>query len=133
MSREEIYTEMKEAIGQVPGFFESLPDASLEMEWNLFKRYALSDDGAIPPKYRELMGLAAAAATHCWYCVNFHTGTAKLHGATDEEIQEATYLAKFGAGWSTYLNGSAYDKEKFLKELHEVGEYLSSKQILAYK
>ena len=37
----------------------------------------------------------------------------------------ATMLAKFGANWSTYLNGTLYDKEKFTKELNEVGAYLS--------
>ena len=127
MSREDVYAEMKETIGRVPGFFENMPDDSIVMEWDLFKRYVLKEDSEIPPKYRELIGIAVAAATHCWYCSNFHTGTAKLHGATDEEIQEAVHLAKFGTSWSTYLNGSLYDKERFLKELHEVGEYLSGK------
>jgi AhpD family alkylhydroperoxidase len=131
MSREEVYTEMKETLGKVPGFFESMPDDSLKMEWDLFKKYSLSDDGEIPPKYRELMGLSAAAATHCWYCANFHSATAKMHGATDAEIQEAIHLAKFGAGWSAYLNGSLYDHEKFMKELQEIGEYISSKQLVA--
>ena len=127
MTRDELYAEIEETLGQVPGFFKGIPDNSLELEWNLFKRYVLQEESEIPPKYRELIGIAAAAATHCWYCSNFHTGLAKLHGATDEEIQEAVHLAKFGAGWSIYLNGIVYDKEQFLKELTEVGEYVSKK------
>jgi AhpD family alkylhydroperoxidase len=133
MSREEVYTEINEAIGQVPGFFENMPDDSLVMEWDLFKRYVLREESEIPPKYRELIGLASAAATHCWYCVNFHTAAARMHGATDEEIQETVHMAKVGTGWSTYLNGMDYDKEQFMKELHQIGEYLSSKKLVAYK
>ncbi len=125
MSRLEIHAEIKEALGIVPGFFEGMPDDSLEREWGLFKRYVLQEEGEIPPKYRELIGVAAAAAKQCWYCSNFHSGVARLHGATDAEIQEAVHLAKFGAGWSAYLNGTLYDKDQFLKELSEVGEYVS--------
>lgn len=128
MSRGEIYDQMIEALGVVPGFFEAMPDDSLEMEWALFKRYVLQNESAIPPKYRELIGIANAATKQCWYCSNFHTGVAKLHGATDEEVQEALLLAKFGTGWSAYLNGSLYDKDRFLKELQAIGEYLSKKK-----
>ena len=49
----------------------------------------------------------------------------RFHGASDAEVQEATHIAKFGAGWSTYLNGTLYDREKFLKQLNEIGEHLS--------
>ena len=128
MSREDVYSEMKEMIGLVPGFFEAMPDDALVNEWELFKKYILVDNTTIPAKYRELIGVAIAAAGHCWYCSNFHAGTSKLNGATDEEIQEAIHLAKLGVGWSAYLNGSVYDRDRFLKELQDVGEYLTSKQ-----
>ena len=126
MNREKVYSEIKEALGLVPGFFESMPSDSLELEWGCFKRYVLQEKSEIPPKYRELIGIAAAAANHCWYCANFHTGVAKLHGATDEEVQEAVHLAKFGTGWSTYFSGMIYDHDKFLSELQSVGEYISN-------
>ena len=48
MNREEVYTEIKEALGMVPG-------DSLEMEWDLFKRYVLQEESKIRPKYRELI------------------------------------------------------------------------------
>ena len=46
-----------------------------------------------------------------------------------EEVvnEEATLLAKFADGWSTYFRGSLYDKDLFLKELTDIGTYLSSK------
>ena len=127
MSREKINEEITQALGQVPGFLKDQPDAAIAAEWELFKRYELSDDTAIPPKYRELIGIAVAAATHCWYCSNFHSGVAQLHGATAEEIQEATLIAKFAMSWSTYLNGTLYDKDKFMKELGEIGAHLGGK------
>lgn len=127
MNREEIYTEIKDALGLVPKFFEDMPEDSLEIEWDLFKRYVLQEESEISPKYRELIGIAVAAAKQCWYCSNFHTGMAKLHGATDKEIQEAVHLAKFSAGWSAYINGTVYDRDQFKKEIQQVGAYLSDK------
>lgn len=124
MSRESVYAEMKEALGLVPGFFQSVPDHSIDAEWELFKRFELLET-SIPPKYRELIGTAVAAAGSCWYCANFHSGLAKFHGATDEEVQEAVHLAKFGVGWSAYLNGTVYDRARFSEELEAVGAYLT--------
>jgi AhpD family alkylhydroperoxidase len=127
MSKEEIFAEITQALGKVPGFFESIPEESLEAEWALFKRFELSPS-SLEPKVRELIGIAVAASEHCWYCANFHTGLARFHGATDDEVQEAVHFAKFSTGWSTYLNGLVYDQEKFLSELHEVGAYLDSQR-----
>lgn len=124
MSREAVYAEMQEVLGQVPGFFEGIPDDTLDAEWDLFKRFNLGET-SIPAKYRELIGLAVASVLHCWYCSNFHTGASQLHGASEAEIQEAVHIAKFVAGWSSYLNGSLYDRDRFLKELKEIGEHLS--------
>lgn len=126
MERKEIVDEIKETLGKVPGFMNSLPDDTLENEWGLFKRFELQES-SIPPKYRELMGLATASALHCWYCAGFHKAMAQLHGATDEEIQEASHYAKFSSGWSTYLNGIMYDKDAYVKELHDIGEYVAAK------
>ena len=128
MLRKEIDAEITEALGQVPNFLQQIPDEAIEAEWNLFRRYTLSDQTAIPPKYRELIGIAVAAAQGCWYCSNFHTGVAGLYGATSEEIQEATLIAKFSLGWSAYLNGTIYDKEVFITQLHEIGGYLSKEK-----
>lgn len=126
MSRKTVYPEIEEALGQVPTFFKQMPEDSLKGEWALFQRYVLNDETAIPPKYKELIGVAVAAAMQCWYCSNFHQGVAGLHGASEKEIQEANLLAKFAAGWSKYFNGSLYDRDLFLKELSEVGAYLSN-------
>ena len=50
-------------------------------------------DGAIPPKYRELMALAVACTTQCPYCLDVHTAAAKAAGATREEVAETAFIA----------------------------------------
>ena len=92
MSRQEIYGQMRDMFGEVPGFFETLPDSSLELEWELFKRVQF-EPGPIPNKYRELIGIAVAAAKGCPYCSFFHTEAARLNGATEDEIEDAVHFA----------------------------------------
>jgi AhpD family alkylhydroperoxidase len=127
MTREEVYREIEGTLGLVPSMFRAIPDSSLEMEWELFKRLQLQD-GPIPTKYRELIGLGMAAATRCRYCVLFHTEVAKLHGATDAEIEDALHFAKSSAGWSTYINGLQIDFDEFKKEVRRIVEHVRSLQ-----
>src|SRR3990167_7469924 len=87
MKRQEVYNQITEMFGVVPSMFKELPDSTLELEWQLMKKSQF-DEGAIPNKYRELIGVAIAAITKCKYCSFFHTEIAKLNGATDEEIEQ---------------------------------------------
>ena len=127
MTREDIYQEIERTLGLVPSMFRAIPDSSLEMEWDLFKRLQL-EEGPIPAKYRELIGLGMAAATRCRYCVLFHTEVAKLYGATDTEIEDALHFAKSSAGWSTYVNGLQIDYDEFKKEVRRIVEHVRSLQ-----
>ena len=43
MSRQEVYREIEEAFGLVPTFFKLVPDSSVELEWQLFKRTQLEE------------------------------------------------------------------------------------------
>jgi AhpD family alkylhydroperoxidase len=126
MSRQEIYKEMEEMFGLVPSFFKLVPDSSLELEWQLFKRVQF-EPGPVPNKYRELIGVAIAAVTKCRYCALFHTEGARLNGATDAEIEDAVHFAKSSAGWSTYLNGMQIDYDQFKSEMKCVSEYIRAK------
>ncbi len=127
MNRQQVYDQIKEMFGLVPGFFKAIPDSSLEMEWNLFKRVQF-DEGPIPNKYRELMGLAIAAVTKCRYCAFFHTEAARLNGATDAEIEDAVHFAKSSAGWSAYINGLQTEFEQFKDEVLQICEHVRSLQ-----
>jgi len=124
-SRTDVERDINETLGLVPSFFERIPDDALDHEWELFKRWELTET-EIPSKYKELLMLAVHAETHCHYCLLFHTEVAKLYGASDREIQEAVHLAKHTVGWSTYLNGTREDYDRFEQELHRIGEHLSA-------
>lgn len=127
MNRQEIYKEIESMFGLVPSFFKAVPDSSLELEWQLFKRVQL-EEGPIPQKYRELMGVAISAVMKCRYCTLYHTEAAKLNGATDAEIEDAVHFAKLSSGWSTYINGLQIDYEQFKSEIQRASEYVRSMQ-----
>ena len=127
MTRDEVYKDIEEMFGFVPSFFKTIPDSSLDLEWKLMKQTEFAD-GAIPNKYRELIGIGISAVTKCRYCSLFHTEVAKLHGATDAEIENAVHFAKLSAGWSTYLNGMQTDYDQFKEEVHRAADYIRSKQ-----
>jgi AhpD family alkylhydroperoxidase len=127
MTRQEVYNEIEETFGLVPSMFRALPDSSLELEWQLFKRVQL-EESAIPNKYRELIGLAISGVTKCRYCAFYHTEVAKLFGATDEEIEDALHYAKSSAGWSAYINGLQLDFEQFKDEILQACEHVRSAQ-----
>jgi AhpD family alkylhydroperoxidase len=127
MSREEIYREIEEMFGLVPSMFKVVPDSSLELEWKLFKRVQF-DEGPIPNKYRELIGVAISAVTKCRYCAVYHTEVAKLYGATDAEIEDAVHYAKSSAGWSTYINGLQVDFNQFKEEVRQACEHVRAMQ-----
>jgi AhpD family alkylhydroperoxidase len=127
MSRQKIYNEIEDTLGLVPTFFQRLPDSSLELEWELFKKIEI-EESSIPGKYRELMGLATSAAIRCRYCTFFHTEMAKLYGATEEEIDDALQYAKMVSGWSTFVNGLQLDFEQFKDEVTQACEHVRLSQ-----
>jgi AhpD family alkylhydroperoxidase len=127
MSRDEIYQEIEQMFGLVPSMFKAVPDSSLELEWKLFKRVQF-DEGPIPNKYRELIGVAISAVSKCRYCALYHTEVARLYGATDAEIEDAVHYAKSSAGWSTYINGIQLDYDQFQEEIRRACEHVRALQ-----
>lgn len=123
MTRDEVYRDIKDTLGTVPAWIGKIPDEYIEQEWDLLKRLQLGETH-IPGKYKELIGIAVSAATRCDYCAFFHTEAAKLHGATDAEIEEAAHFAKLSSGWSTYVHGVQIDLNEFKRETREVMDYL---------
>ena len=129
MSRDKIFKEIEDSLGLVPSMFKTIPDSVLEYEWGIFKKIQL-EEGNIPLKYRELMGLAASAATKCSYCTLFHTEMARLHGANDAEIEETLRYVKNSSGWSSYINGLQIDHEVFKAEIQKACAYVRSKSLV---
>jgi ribonuclease HI len=50
-------------------------------------------EGAIPAKYKELMGLVASAGLRCDDCINYHIIQSYRLGATRDEQQESLNVA----------------------------------------
>jgi len=128
MTRQEVYRDIEQTFGLVPSMFKDVPDSTLEEEWKLFKTIQL-EEGVIPLKYRELIGVAISAVTKCRYCTTYHTEVARLFGATDEEIEAAVHYAKSSAGWSAYVNGLQIDYDQFRNEVKQACEHVRTSQM----
>ena len=50
-------------------------------------------DGALPSKTKQLIAVAVAHVTQCPYCIRGHTQAAQRHGASEQEIMEAIWVA----------------------------------------
>ncbi len=115
--------DIRKSLGIVPGFMKGLPQDTLVNEWPMFKKYTLGES-EIPGKYREMIGLAIAANIKCPYCQLFHTGAAKMQGATDKELSEIAFLASYTARWSSMIHAQHYDYNTFVKETEQIGAHL---------
>ncbi len=122
--RREAERDIEQTFGLVPEFFKRVPDYLLPTEWASFKSLVLSDETAIPNKYKELIGLAVSGATRCRYCAYFHAEAARLFGASEDEITETAMIAKNTMGWSTYLNTLQFDYDKFVEEFDQMAAYV---------
>jgi AhpD family alkylhydroperoxidase len=116
--------DIEETLGLVPEFFDRVPDYLLPTEWASFKSLQLSDETALPNKYKELIGLAVSGATRCRYCAYFHTEAARLFGASEDEINETALIAKNTMGWSTYLNTLQFDYDAFVAEFDQIAAHI---------
>jgi ribonuclease HI len=55
-------------------------------------------EGAVPAKYKELMGLTASACLRCDDCINYHVIQAYRLGASHKEQEEAINVALIVGG-----------------------------------
>lgn len=54
---------------------------------------AVFSDGALSGKMKQIVAVAVAHVTQCPYCIKGHTRTALRHGATEQELMEAIWVA----------------------------------------
>jgi AhpD family alkylhydroperoxidase len=127
-TRAEVFRDVKEMFGQVPAWLEEVPESALAAFWGLERDFYLAET-KIPNKYKELIGIGVSGATRCKYCALFHTEAARLFGATDEEIAEASMMAGVTMCASTFLNAQQTDYERFAKETREIVEYVKNQQM----
>jgi len=112
--------DIQKTFGFVPGFLKLVPDLALPGAWTDFKGLVLNPMTALPPKMKDLVGLAVAAQIPCEYCIYAHTEFAKMNGATEAEISEAVAMGALTRKWSTFLNGIQTDEGKFRSEIGQL-------------
>jgi AhpD family alkylhydroperoxidase len=127
MSRSQTEQDIIDVLGQVPDFFKSMPDETLEREWAEWKTFQMQDT-ALTAREKHLIGLGVAAATHCPYCTYFHRHVAIMMGATEEQVEEAARFASDTSKYSTYLHGLEVPIERFKKQADEMGAHLAAQQ-----
>jgi AhpD family alkylhydroperoxidase len=110
-----VFDDVKNHFGLVPGWVKEVPPNVLSHVWGTMRDFQLAET-EIPNKYKELIGLAVSGATRCRYCTLFHTEAARLFGATDSEIAEASLMGGFTMQMSTFLNAQQIDYDQFRKE-----------------
>jgi AhpD family alkylhydroperoxidase len=119
-----VHQEIETTLGRVPEWVKQIPDQALSGFWAMFRDFYLSETD-IPAKYKELIGLAVSGATRCRYCALFHTEGARLHGATDREIAEASMMGGVTMMGSAFLNGQQIDYVHFRRETQEIVTWVS--------
>lgn len=122
----DLKAELTRTFGIVPSFANVLQPNEFRLWWAGLRDFQLSDKTALSGKVKELIGLGVSAQIPCHYCVLFHTEAARLNGASEQEIQEAIFMASLTRQGSTILNGSALPQATFDKELGQIVSYLKA-------
>ena len=127
MTNDEVLQQIEETFGLVPGWIKQVPDSGLGALWSMMRDFYIAQT-QIPNKYKELIGLAVAGATRCRYCALFHTEAARVHGATDAEIAEASLMGGVTMLASTFVNAEQIDYDKFRRETLDIVRYVTHKR-----
>ncbi|MDB4953236.1 MAG: hypothetical protein JWO36_805 [Myxococcales bacterium] len=114
------YQDIQKTFGFVPAFFKAFPEQGIAGAWDEMKSFQMNPKTALPPKTKELIGLAVAAQIPCRYCDYFHTQFAKADGASDQELKEAIAVSAITRHWSTVLNGMQIDMPQFQQEVNKM-------------
>ena len=80
----------KDNLGKMPKMVERGPKAMAA--FRAWDKVAL-EEGAIPKKYKELMGISVALTTQRPYCIDIHRQEALKAGASEQELVEVVHVA----------------------------------------
>ncbi len=73
-------------------------------------------EGALPEKTKQLIAVAVAHVTQCPYCIHGHTKLALNHGASNEEIMEAIWVASEMRAGAAYAHAALAMEEMELSD-----------------
>ena len=108
--------DIEQTLGSVPTFMKQMPKAGFAGAWQQLKDLEFSEDTALSPKVKSLIGLAVVSQIPCAYCIWADAASARHAGASEEEIREAVAIAATERFWSTMLNGLEVDLDQFKAE-----------------
>ena len=130
MVSNETRAEVEEYLGTVPSWIEALPEPAADHSWGIVRDLQLGET-ELEGREKALIGLGAAAAMQCQYCVHFHQEEAKLEDVTDEELSEAIAVASDVRYFSTVLHGAEVDYDEFVSETEEIVDHVRDQQTAA--
>lgn len=120
------YDDIQKTLGSVPEFYKLFPKHALPAAWQNMKGLVINPNTNIPPKYKELIGLAVSSQIPCSYCVLAHAEFAKVNHATEDEVGEAVLVAAGTRQWSTVINGLQTNDAAFKKETDQILSYVKN-------
>ncbi|WP_226007520.1 carboxymuconolactone decarboxylase family protein [Natrinema salinisoli] len=119
--------EMEEYLGLVPSWIDALPEPAADHSWRIIRDLELGET-ELEQREKALIGLGAAAALQCPYCVRFHKAEAELEEATDEQLSEAVGIASGVRYFSTVLHGAEIDHDEFAAETADIVDHVRNQQ-----
>lgn len=112
--------DIRQTLGFVPAFMNNLTDQTLPGAWAEAQYIRFGTNTALDTKTKSLISLGIAAQIPCDRIGYFEERASLADGATRTEQLEAVLMAAITRHWSTVLNGSLMDKDKFRKEVDKV-------------
>ena len=127
-NRADVDRDIEATLGLVPEFFKQVPDYLIPTEWASFKSLELSDQTAIPNKYKELIGLAVFGrdALPLLLLLPYGGGATVWRQRGRDHRDGAALIAKNTMGWSTYLNTLQFNYDQFVEEFDQVTTHVRS-------
>ena len=94
---------MSKQVDEFNAYRQRMNDVILSKENKVLKRFWSLDnqtyqDGALPVKTKELLGLVASMVLRCDDCIKYHLGTCHELGCTTEVIYEVFSIANLVGG-----------------------------------
>jgi len=130
MASADAHAEIEEYLGQVPSWMGVISEPAADHSWGIMRDLLLGET-ELTGREKALVGLGAAAAIECPYCVYFHQEEAKLADVTDSELTEAANVAGTTKYFSTMLHGARFDEERFVEETDDIMDHISEQQAAA--
>lgn len=127
MSNRAVLQEIEDTFGLVPTWIKHVPTTGLGALWSTMRDFYIAET-QIPNKYKELIGMAVAGATRSRYCVLFHTEAARVHGATNAEIAEASLMGGVTMLASTFVNAEQIDYANLKRETLDIATYIAQRR-----